>query len=66
MISSDESSPRVAAIAFADIVGYSILMSTSGESTHSRWMDLLHQLLQHRGLTSSPWTYADSSSAITN
>ena len=30
---------QTAAVAFADIVGYSILMSTEGEATHLRWMD---------------------------
>jgi adenylate cyclase len=38
--------PHDAAIAFADIVGYSILMSTSGEATHIRWMGLLHGTLR--------------------
>src|SRR5690348_4370309 len=35
-----------AAVAFADIVGYSILMATEGELTHSRWMTLLHGTLR--------------------
>jgi len=35
-----------AAVAFADIVGYSILMSTAGEATHIRWMGLLHGILR--------------------
>jgi class 3 adenylate cyclase/TolB-like protein len=37
---------RTAAIAFADIVGYSILMSTEGEQTHARWMTLLNGTLK--------------------
>jgi adenylate cyclase len=38
--------PRTAAVAFADIVGYSVLMSTAGEATHVRWMGLLHGTLR--------------------
>ena len=37
---------RTAAVAFADIVGYSILMSTDGERTHARWMNLLNGTLK--------------------
>jgi adenylate cyclase len=36
----------VAAVAFADIVGYSILMSTEGELTYARWMTLLNATLR--------------------
>src|SRR3954447_24121411 len=35
-----------AAVAFADIVGYSILMSTEGEQTYARWMTLLDGTLR--------------------
>jgi adenylate cyclase len=38
--------PRLAAVAVADIVGYSILMSTEGELTHARWMTLFHGTLR--------------------
>jgi len=34
-------SRRLAAVAFIDIVGYSILMAEDSERTHSRWMALL-------------------------
>ena len=37
---------REAAILFADIAGYSILMSTAGEATHARWMDLLNNTIR--------------------
>jgi adenylate cyclase len=37
---------KTCAVAFADIVGYSILMSTEGEATHERWMALLHGVLR--------------------
>ena len=37
---------QTAAVAFADIVGYSILMSTDGDATHRRWMQLLHHVLR--------------------
>src|SRR5262249_55548373 len=45
---------RLAAIAFADIVGYSILMSDDEVGTHQRWMVLLANILRpgaerHRG-----------------
>jgi adenylate cyclase len=38
--------PQLAAVAVADIVGYSILMSTEGEATHERWMTLFHGTLR--------------------
>ena len=38
--------PRRAAVAFADIVGYTILMSVDPERTHARWMELLHGVLR--------------------
>ena len=37
---------RPAAVAFADIVGYSILMATEERRTHARWMALLRTLIQ--------------------
>lgn len=45
---------RLAAIAFVDIVGYSILMAEHEARTHARWMALLNTVLrplavQHRG-----------------
>ena len=40
---------QTAAVAFADIVGYSILMSTEGDATHLRWMELLHGTLRPLG-----------------
>jgi len=45
---------RLAAIAFADIVGYSILMSDDEVGTHQRWMVLLANIVRpgaerHRG-----------------
>ncbi len=45
---------RLAAIAFVDIVGYSILMAEQETRTHARWMTLLNTVLrplaaQHRG-----------------
>ena len=45
---------RLAAIAFVDIVGYSILMARDETRTHQRWMAILNDLLHpqaalHRG-----------------
>jgi adenylate cyclase len=45
---------RLAAVAFIDIVGYSILMSEDGARTHARWMALLDDVVrpfttEHRG-----------------
>jgi adenylate cyclase len=45
---------RLAAIAFIDIVGYSILMGRDETRTHQRWMAILDQIVQpqavrHRG-----------------
>src|SRR3954449_5520968 len=45
---------RLAAIAFIDIVGYSILMGRDETRTHQRWMAILDQIIQpqaarHRG-----------------
>src|SRR4051794_25602346 len=37
---------RPAAVAFADIVGYSILMATEERRAHARWMALLRTLIQ--------------------
>lgn len=46
---------RPAAVAFADIVGYTILMGAVPERTHERWMALLHGMLRPlaRGLGST-------------
>jgi adenylate cyclase len=57
---ADESVPstvgrrRLAAVAFADIAGYSVLMASDETGTHQRWMRLLDevlrpQALRHRG-----------------
>lgn len=45
---------RLAAIAFVDIVGYSILMARDETRTHQRWMTILNEVIrpqvrQHRG-----------------
>jgi adenylate cyclase len=45
---------RLAAVAFIDIVGYSILMAEDSERTHARWMALLDDVVrplatEHRG-----------------
>ncbi|MCC7282769.1 MAG: hypothetical protein IT556_10325 [Acetobacteraceae bacterium] len=52
-VAADAASPvvrlgqrRDAGIAFADIVGYSILMGVDGARTHARWMALLHGTLR--------------------
>ncbi len=37
---------RVAAIAFADVVGYSTLMAGDERGTYRRWMALLHELIE--------------------
>jgi adenylate cyclase len=37
---------RHAVVAFADIVGYTLLMSLDGERTHARWMELLTGCLE--------------------
>src|ERR1700736_3455045 len=53
-ISNSPSSRRLAAVAFVDIVGYSVLMATDERRTHERWMSLLNEFvrpatLNHRG-----------------
>ncbi len=45
---------RLAAVAFVDVVGYSILMGRDEQRTHTRWMTILNDVLrplaaQHRG-----------------
>lgn len=50
----DGGARRLAAVAFADIVGYSILMAEDEVRTHSRWMALLADVVRpstqrHRG-----------------
>jgi adenylate cyclase len=45
---------RLAAVAFADIAGYSVLMADDEAGTHQRWMKLLEEVLRpqavrHRG-----------------
>jgi adenylate cyclase len=52
--SGNGSARRLAAIAFADIVGYSILMAEDEARTHRRWMALLGEVIRptterHRG-----------------
>ncbi|HJU18445.1 MAG TPA: adenylate/guanylate cyclase domain-containing protein [Stellaceae bacterium] len=53
--SAERDSPRrLAAIAFADVVGYSILMAEDEARTHRRWMALLNEVVRpgaegHRG-----------------
>src|SRR4051794_17425936 len=47
-------SRRLAAIAFVDIVGYSILMASDETHTHQRWMEILNDVIrpqaaEHRG-----------------
>lgn len=37
---------RVAAIAFADVVGYSTLMAADEHGTYARWMSLLHGVIE--------------------
>lgn len=37
---------RTAAVAFADVVGYSTLMSADEDGTYARWMTLLHGLIE--------------------
>jgi adenylate cyclase len=51
---TDDGGRRLAAIAFTDIVGYSILMAQDEERTHRRWMALLADVIRplaqkHRG-----------------
>ena len=52
--STPVSARRLAAIAFVDIVGYSILMARDETRTHQRWMTILNEVIrpqarQHRG-----------------
>jgi len=37
---------RLAAIAFTDIVGYSILMASDERRTHARWMSILEEIIR--------------------
>src|SRR4051794_41794230 len=37
---------RLAAIAFTDIVGYSILMASDERRTHARWMWILDEIIR--------------------
>ena len=39
---------RLAAIAFTDIVGYSILMASDERRTHARWMSILEEIIRPR------------------
>ena len=41
-------SRQLLAIAFADVVGYSILMASDEERTHRRWMGILDGIIQPR------------------
>ncbi len=43
---SQSATHRHAAVAFADIVGYTLLMSLEPERTHARWMELLFGVLR--------------------
>src|ERR1043166_5160684 len=45
-IGNSQSSRRPAAVAFVDIVGYSILMATDERRTHERWMSLLNEVVR--------------------
>ena len=44
--SAAEGFTRRAVVAVADLVGYSIIMSTDGELTHTRWMAFLNESLR--------------------
>jgi adenylate cyclase len=44
---------RLAAIAFVDIVGYSILMARDETRTHQRWMTILDEVIRPRALSHS-------------
>src|SRR5258708_4577452 len=57
-LSNGDRTPRVvrrlAAVAFVDIVGYSILMAQDETGTHQRWMTMLEEIIRpkaiaHRG-----------------
>src|SRR3954454_16375783 len=37
---------RLIALAFVDVVGYSILMATNEASTHARWMQIMSEVLR--------------------
>ena len=39
---------RLAAVAFADIVGYTILMANDESRTHRRWMKILSDVIRPR------------------
>jgi class 3 adenylate cyclase len=43
---SSRDARRVAAIAFADVVGYSTLMAADEHGTYARWMALLHGVIE--------------------
>src|SRR5690242_19552614 len=45
-LTSPSGERRLAAVAVADIVGYTVLMSTEGERTHARWMTLLYRTVR--------------------
>jgi len=45
-VESSGDTRRVAAIAFADVVGYSTLMAADERGTYARWMSLLHGVIE--------------------
>lgn len=45
---SDRPTRRLAAVAFLDIVGYTILMSSDESRTHIRWMKILDEVIRPR------------------
>jgi len=50
------SARRLAAIAFADIVGYSTLMAEDEARTHRRWMALLADVVRARKNIAEGWS----------
>src|SRR5215813_8375559 len=45
-LADDGAARRLVAIAFVDIVGYSIMMAEDEAGTHRRWMALLNDVIQ--------------------
>src|SRR5207302_1638480 len=41
---------RLAAVAFVDVVGYSILMATDERGTHQRWMAILNEIVRPKAI----------------
>src|SRR5262249_47106021 len=46
--SSSRPTRRLAAVAFVDVVGYTILMSSDESRTHIRWMKILDEVIHPR------------------